>query len=133
MKTSVFISALSMLALAACASAPAGKEGPTLEQKLAERGYKSGDKIERIADYRVDGWQYVDPTHVVFTAGPGRDYLVTVRLPCSGLNAADAIGFTSTVSYVTTLDKLVVKDAGFDNSCLIDELREVQRIPPKQS
>lgn len=121
------------LILASCASAPADNKVPTLDQKLAERGYKSGDKVERIADYRVDGWQYIDNQHVVFTAGPGRDYLVTVRLPCSGLMGADAIGFTSTVSYVTRFDKLVVKDAGFDNQCPIEELREVKKIPPKKA
>jgi len=120
------------LLLGACASAPSGDQGPTLEQKLAERGYKAGDSVERIADYRVDGWQYIDNQRVVFSAGPGRDYLVSVRTPCSGLMGADSIGFTSTVSYVTRLDKLVVRDAGFDNPCPIEELREVKKIPPKK-
>lgn len=131
MKAPTILASLFCLLLG-CASAPADKK-PTLEQKLAERGYKLGDSVERIAEHRVDGWNYIDSQHVVFSAGPGRDYLVAVRINCPGLMGADGIAFTSTVSYVTKFDKLVVKDAGFDNQCPIEELRELKKIKPVKS
>ena len=122
--------ALSMVLLAACASAPSsGKtKVKTLDEKLAAHGYKLDDSVERIVNWNIDGWNYIDESHVVFTAGPSRDYLVTVVPPCSGLSSANTIGFTSTVSTVTRFDKLIVRNTGFTDQCPISELHELKRI-----
>ena len=129
MKRFPFAASIGVLLLSACASDGGGAtKGPTLEDRLAERGYKLGSTVEQIADYRVDGWNYIDNQHVIFDAGIKREYLVTVQTNCPGLMGADTIAFTSTVSYVTKFDKLIVRDAGFDNQCPIVELRELKPI-----
>jgi hypothetical protein len=116
--------------LGACASSPApdAKKPKTLDELLADRGYKLGSDTDRIVNWNIDGWNYVDDGHVVFTAGPSRDYLVTVDTPCSGLRQANTIGFTSTINTVTKFDKLVVRNTGFTDQCPIRELHELKRI-----
>ncbi|MGH8447489.1 MAG: DUF6491 family protein [Solimonas sp.] len=119
------------LLLAGCSSKPSKPAPPkpkTLEQKLADKGYKLGDKVDRILNWRVDGWGYIDEGNVVFNAGPSRDYLVTVMTPCRGSATASVIAFTSVNSEITKFDKLIVRDSGFSDSCPITELHELKRI-----
>jgi hypothetical protein len=122
--------ALLALSIAGCASQPdgTGAKPLSLDEKLAEAGYKLGDKVDRIQTWAVNGWQRIDDEHVVFDAGPSRDYLVTVLPPCSGLASAQTIGFTATGSQITTFDKLVVRDIGFTDNCRISALNELKRL-----
>ncbi|WP_028080398.1 DUF6491 family protein [Solimonas soli] len=119
---------LAACVLAACASSPSASRPKTLDDKLAERGYKLGGDIDRIQNWSIDGWSYIDDEHVVFNAGPSRDYLVTVLMPCNGLSSANTIGFSTTVSAVTKFDKLVVRNTGFTDQCPIRELHELKRV-----
>lgn len=128
----LLLPALLVLTLGACASTP-NAEKPSLDQQLAERGYKTGDKVDRIADYRIDGWNSIDRRNLIFNAGANRNYLLKLKFDCPGLTSAETIGFTSTVSFVTPLDKLVVRDAGFDNQCPIEEIRELKKTKPAKS
>ena len=127
--------ALVALSVAACSwGAKDAKDGKpakpakTLEEKLADRGYKLGGDTDKILNWNIDGWSYVDDEHVVFNAGPSRDYLVTVEINCTGLRNAETIAFTSTVSAVTKFDKLIVRNTGFTDQCQIRELHELKRI-----
>lgn len=124
--------AMAVLALGACASADTKSGGkPTLEQMLAERGYKLGNEVGDISNYRIDGWHGVDDEHLIIDAGAHRDYLVTVRPPCHALMTAERIGFTSTVTKLTRLDQIVVEDVGFSNRCPIQTLHQLERIKQK--
>ncbi|SER06554.1 hypothetical protein SAMN04488038_11520 [Solimonas aquatica] len=117
----------SVLLLHACAThAPAADDG--LEKKLAQQGYRQDGSVQRIQNYRIDGWNFVDDTHLVFTAGPSRDYLITTLTPCTALRGADQIGFTSTGQEVTTLDKIVVRAIGFTDQCPIKAIDELKRV-----
>ncbi|MFT4047957.1 MAG: DUF6491 family protein [Solimonas sp.] len=114
--------------LAACASSPPAQKPKTLDDRLADRGYKLGGDVQTIMNWNVDGWAYVDDGHVVFNAGPSRDYLLTVDTTCTGLRSANAIAFTSTVDAITKFDKLIVRNNGFSDQCQIRELHELKRI-----
>lgn len=122
---------LSVLA-AGCASQPAADKtsgkAPTLDEKLANNGYKLGDKVDKILQWNINGWNRIDDEHVVFDSGPSRHYLVTIRPPCNGLSTATTIGFTATNSQITTFDKLVVHDIGFTDNCAIDSLNELKHL-----
>lgn len=123
----VVLGLLASVMLAACASSPSSQP-KSLDDKLAERGYKQGGAVERIVNWNIDGWSYIDDEHVVFSAGPARDYLVTVLVPCNGLSSANTIGFSSTINAVTKFDKLVVRNSGFTDQCQIRELHELKRV-----
>jgi hypothetical protein len=112
--------------LSACATtAPA----PTLEQRLADLKYLQGGEVDHLQDYKVDGWQYVDTQHVILSAAPGRQYLLTLEIPCSSLSGSSEIAFTSTNSRLTRLEKLLVNDAGTDipRSCPIRQINRLDR------
>lgn len=129
MKTvSLFALAGIALALGACAATPEAATGPTLDQKLEKLGYKQGDSVQSIIHYSIDGWNFIDDEHLVFNSGPSRDYLITTLVPCHGLRGADKIAFTTTSMDVTTLDKLIVRDAGFSDQCPIKSIHELKRI-----
>ncbi|NGY05174.1 DUF6491 family protein [Solimonas terrae] len=115
-------------ALSACASKPTAPQPETLDQKLAKQGYKLGDEVDHIQRWNVDGWGRIDDLHVVFNAGPSRDYLVTVLGPCNGIATATTIGFTETAQQVTKFDKLIVRDIGFTDQCPIESLHELKRV-----
>jgi len=120
--------AMLAVALAACASTPAGKQAQTLEQKLVDHGYKLGKEVDHVERWNIDGWSRIDDQHVVFNSGPSRDYLVSVGTACSGVASATTIGFTATVDRVTKFDKLVVRDMGFTDQCPIESLHELKRL-----
>lgn len=122
------LSAVALVLLAACASRPATDQPLTLDQKLEKNGYKLGGTVDDIQSWSVDGWNRIDDQHVVFNAGPSRDYLVTLMTPCHGLTSAQTIGFTATVDRLTHFDKLVVHDIGFTDQCQIESLNKLKRL-----
>lgn len=101
----------------------------TLQAHLAKLGYRQTDAVEKVQNYRVDGWNYIDSRHIVIYAGPGQRYLIGTMGDCSDLSSAENIGFTSTVNYLTKFDKLIVRGAGgFKRNCPISEIYQLESI-----
>lgn len=123
-RLSATVLALSMGLLAACASSP---EQTTTEQ-LRERGYEKAERIERIKNYRVSNWSYVDDRHVIFGAGPRDNYLISLTADCSDLRTAEQIGFTTTTTDVTVFDQLVVKTTIGPRKCPIESLHALRKL-----
>lgn len=98
--------------------------------KLDKLGYRQGESIERINNYRVDGWNYLDDKHIVIYAGPSKRFLLTTLIDCSDLSSAEHIGFTSTTNSLTKFDKLIVRGvAGMIRHCPIAEIKILQKSP----
>jgi len=120
------------MGLMACASAGSLIQKPTLEQKLADRNYQLGEPVDRIMQYTVDSWSYLDREHVIMQTAPSTYYLVSLRRPCYGLTSAETIGFTTTTSHLTPFDKLVVRSSGrMIEQCYISALHKLAKIPKK--
>lgn len=117
------LSALVVVMLGACANSPR-----STEQILSDRGFQLGESVERIQDYRISGWNYVDERHVIFNAGPSRNYLITLKIDCRGLSSAENIGFSSTTGDVTKFDKVVVGTPIGPRRCPIDTLTKLENI-----
>ena len=116
-----------LIALMACAG-PASRQ-TTLEQKLAEQNYRLGEPVERIQQYRLDGWHYLDRQHVIMQAEPSRYYLVSLRSPCHNLMTAEVIAFTTTTNQLTRFDKLLVKNGGHIlEQCYIEGLHKLEKV-----
>jgi hypothetical protein len=113
--------ALSLAFTAACTT-PALQPAPTIEQRLSERGLAVGDKVERIPDYRIDGWNRLGDQHVVLNGGVARRYLITLAQPCSDLGNGETIGFSTTASALTALDTLIVETPIGPRRCPIREI-----------
>jgi hypothetical protein len=112
--------------LTACATT--SSEPQSLEAQLAEKGYTIGPSVDRIQQFRVNGWNYLDREHVIVTVDASRRYLVSLRISCHGLTSAEVIAFTNTVSYLTTFDQLLVRDNGrMLERCPIKSMNELIR------
>jgi hypothetical protein len=121
--------AVAALLLAACAGRPDGPEHLNLEQKLAERYYVMGPAVDRIRNYRLSGWNYVDNYHVIMKAGVRDHYLITLRNHCPDLSMATSIAFTTTVGSLTTADALLVDGSGqMLDRCYIRYIDRLERI-----
>ncbi len=126
----LFVLLVPAIGLMACA----GNPGPqlTLEQKLAERNYQLGEPVERILQYRLDGWTYLDREHVIMQTEPSTYYLISLRKPCHDLMTAETIAFTTTTNQLTRYDKLLVKGSGsMVDHCYIDALHKLKKTGKK--
>lgn len=104
----------------------------TLEQKLAEMGYALGPSVDRIYRFRVNGWNYLDREHVMVLVNASDRYLISLRVDCNALFGAEVIGFTNTVSYLTTFDTLLVRDNSTRilDRCPIEFMNELEPTTP---
>ena len=117
-----------VVALVAACATPISQSPPTLEQRLAERGLKIGDKVERIPDYRIDGWNHLGHGHVVLNGGVSRRYLVTLVQPCPDLGSGETIGFSTTASALTAFDTLIVETPIGPRRCPIREIHALEKL-----
>lgn len=112
------------------AHAAGDNDNNALQQKLTRFGYEPGAVVDKVEDYRVDGWNYLDDTHIMIYAGPSRRYLISLMTTCYDLSRAENIGFSTTAHQLTKFDKLVVRGtANMKQDCPITEIREL--IPTK--
>lgn len=124
--------AVFMLALAGTGLVHAA-DAHTLQQKLTRLGYTQGEKIDKIHDYKVDGWNYLDDKHIMIYTGPSQRYLVTLMTTCHDLSTAEHIGFSTTVGQMTKFDKLIVRGpGGIKQDCPITSIHKLDRIKDKQ-
>jgi hypothetical protein len=100
--------------------------------QLKTLGYEQGETIDRVENYRVDGWNYLDDKHIMIYAGPSKRFLITTMVNCPDLSSVEHIGFTSTVNTLTKFDKLIVRGAGgIVLNCAITEIKTLQKVPTK--
>jgi hypothetical protein len=115
------------VAAAACAVAP--KEPVSVDERLAGRGYRVAERVDRITNFRLNGWTYLDERHVILAAGVRDRYLVTLKSTCYDLGHAMDIAYTTTVGSLTDTDRLIVEGGGaFNNECLIHRLHRLERV-----
>lgn len=115
--------------LAACATPPQGPKPLNLDQQLAERHYLMGPSVDRIRNYQLSGWNYVDNYHVIMRAGVRDQYLITLRSYCPDLSSATSIAFTTTVGSLTTADALLVRGPGsILDRCQIRYINRLERV-----
>jgi hypothetical protein len=121
LKSALF--SLLVMTLAGCAA----QADRTLEEHLSDLGYRIGEPVDRIQDYKINGWNYLDDRHLLFDGGPSQKYLITLKIDCSDTRGAEHIGFTSTVSSVTKFDKIVAATPIGPRSCPIESIQELHK------
>ena len=117
---------LPAILMGACATG--SERPPNFEQRLADDGYVLGEQVERIMQYRLDGWSYLDPEHIVMQTGPSTQYLVSLAYRCRELGSAEDIAFTTTGGQLTRYDTLLVNGVGgVVERCPIRSLRRLEK------
>lgn len=119
--------AILSLGLAACATKPA--EPVSLADRLATRNYMLGEEVDRIRDYRINGWKDVDDWHVIITAGVRDEYLVALRNRCTEMRSATHLAFSTTVGSLTEFDELMVTaPGGYVEHCYIKAIYKLAKV-----
>ncbi|MGI1678831.1 MAG: DUF6491 family protein [Cellvibrionaceae bacterium] len=100
------------------------------EDKLATTLEKmeltTGEPKDRILNYNVRSWKYVDSRHIILEARRKEFYLINFRTPCTGLSGALDIGFTSFGSSLSKFEKIIVREPhGMDQDCSIKDIIEL--------
>lgn len=114
------------IALVLCGPVP-GAQAEERGERLAARGFVVKAEVERIQNYRINGWHYVDRRALVFRVGASRHYLVTLRKDCVELRGAEVVAFTDTVGNLTPKDRVIVHGpGGLVEHCLIESLYELE-------
>ncbi|KTT14393.1 hypothetical protein NS2R_00515 [Pseudomonas oryzihabitans] len=94
--------------LAGCAARPFGPA--TLDNRLAELGYRQGAPVDTILGFDLSGWNYLDSRHLALGTGLGRAYLVDFAVPCGNLAAGNRLGYRSRAAGLRPGDFLVSTD-----------------------
>jgi hypothetical protein len=125
-----------MLVLATAILVPAavatGAPQPTLAERLEHFGYRAGAAVERIPRYEVEGWHHLDDTHFILDTGPSHSFLITLMFPCSGIDFAENIRFSTTPpGDLTRFDEIIVRQPGVPQHCPIQAIDALTPIPRK--
>ena len=100
-----------------------------LAAKLARQKLEQGEVVKSIANYKLDGWSYIDSRHLVIHTGPSTHYLISLLRSCPDLSSTENIAFTSTVNQLTKFDKLIVRSAGgIRQQCPIEQIYTLKKI-----
>lgn len=97
------------LLLAGCVGRPFAP--PTLDDRLADLGYRQGAAVDTILGFDLSGWHYLDTRHLALGTGLGRAYLVDFAVPCRNLAAGNRLGYRSRAAGLRPDDFLVSTDA----------------------
>lgn len=115
--------------LGACATPNEGPKPLGLDQQLSELDYVMGPPIDRIRNYQLSGWNYVDNYHFIMRAGVRDHYLITLRSYCPDLSTATSIGFTTTVGSLSTADAVLVRGPGnILDRCRIRYINRLEKV-----
>ena len=120
-----FITATTLLA---CTGQPQQRSDEKISAALDQLNVQPGNKIERIRDFQVDGWRFIDNYNLIINAGFKDQYLVSLQSPCLPLQSAFSIGFTSTAGTFDKFEDIVVRNAfGRPEHCPISDI--VKLVP----
>ncbi|MEN9705108.1 MAG: hypothetical protein RLZZ393_987 [Pseudomonadota bacterium] len=117
MKIRILSCAVALFGLVACATDIARRPASPAINYLDY----AGPEVESFHYVRLDGWEVVSRDQILVWTGLQEAYLLKVWEPCTELQYALAIGFTSRFNHVSRFDKL---RAGRD-ICPIGEIRRV--------
>ena len=111
--------------LASCAS---NAELPSIEERMADRGYLIGPGDQRIPRYRINSWSAVDDNYVVVRSGVRDEYLIELLGPCIELDGAFVVGFTTPTTRVDKFADLIVTGPGRRERCSISDIYLLSRV-----
>ena len=112
--------------LVACAT---NADKPSVEQILQEKGFVKGESVDRVYQFRINGWQALDEQNLILEAGVNDHYLITLRSFCLNLEQAFSIGVSSRMSSVEKSDQIIVQQVGGGReSCNIDEIYKLDSL-----
>lgn len=116
-------------ALTACTGT--STEQPSIEERLAERGYLIGPGDQRLLNYTINGWSSVDDEHLIIRSSVDDEYLIELMGPCINLSSAIFVGFSSPTSRVDSFGEVLVDSPGIGRErCNIEDIHRLEDVSP---
>ena len=115
------LGAFALLLASGCAS---GLPGPAerAAKRLGEVEAHAGAPIEEFHFWQMDRWESLGRSAIAVWTNPNEAYLITVRLPCAGLDFANGVGISSTGRRVSQNFDFVTFE---HQRCRIAEIRPI--------
>ena len=111
----------------ACSNQP--PESIPIEEQLSNKGYRIDQQVNRVDNYRLNGWSSVDRFNVIINVGTSTHYLITFRPACDGLGGVGGLAFSTTDGDLTDRDQLVIRPtANVNQYCPIHEIYLLVKI-----
>jgi hypothetical protein len=102
----------------------------SLEEALAEHGYRAGAAVEQVPGFRLDDWTAVDPKHLIVFGDAEQAYLVTFEYRCYGLGGNPLTVRTRASGVLAARDEFQVKHMGqVADRCHVDTLQRLETAP----
>lgn len=122
---------LLVITLAACSGAGEPKEsGQSVDEILAGKNLRITEEVDKLVNFNIRTWQYVNRQNVILEDGPRTKYLVELNSKCPNLEFAQLIAFTSYGRMVHKSDYIIVTDApGHVERCMIRRFYDLEEIP----
>lgn len=114
-------------AVTGCATSMPEKAPATLDEELANLGYRPGEEIDRLSQYRISNWTYIDRQHFLFSSGPTHAYLISLKTPCSELSSVENLAFRTRTESLTPFDQIIVSTSATPRYCAIDNIQKLYR------
>ena len=139
----VLLFGLTVLAMTACATAPAPvlvnplapqtDRQNAVDAKLDSLGYAAKTPTKRIGYTRFSGWNYIDDQHITVTFGANKHFLIRFKSRCYDAQYAQTLRFDTVVSSITPNDRAYLgRSSSSMQPCWIDSLFELEKKPREE-
>jgi hypothetical protein len=124
------LSGLVVCAVAVSAATLHAAAKQSLDEALAEHGYRAGAAVEQVPGFRLDEWKAVDGKHLIVYDDAAQAYLVTFEYRCYGLGGNPLSVRTRAPGVLAARDEFQVKHIGqVADRCQVDALQRLETAP----
>jgi hypothetical protein len=124
-----FNAAFITLLMSGCSQTPSVSNEESLNSFLAEEELEPSTSTDRIVNFKLDSWKYIDPYHIMIETKLDEHYLVSLRIDCRQLENSLVIGTTSSAGSLTKFDKIVYDDRAIGRQeCLIKNIVKLEPV-----
>ena len=131
MKTLPFV-IITVLALTACSQNPTSPQADseaTVAEKLADMKLEKSSTMERIPNFQIDSWKYIDHYHIIIETHPKESYLIAFQTYCDGISNTLKIGYTSKTGSLDRFEKIIVEQPlGRMEECYIQDIVKLKSL-----
>lgn len=104
---------------------------PSIEERLADRGYLIGPGDQRLLNYTINSWSSVDDENLIIRSSVDDEYLIELVGPCISLNSAIFVGLSSPTSRVDNFGEVLVDSPGIGRErCNIRDIHRLEDVAP---
>ena len=123
---------LTLIALSACSqnpTSPRADSEATVMQTLSDMKLEKSSSMERIPDFQIDSWKYIDHYHIIIETRPKENYLIAFQTYCDGISNTLKIGYTSKTGALDRFEKIIVEQPlGRMEECYIQDIVKLKSM-----